>query len=471
MGRLRTVQRCTECGSSTPRWTGRCPSCGAWNSLVEEVEEAAPAAAAHAGTARSRNGERPVLLSSVEGDGAGAVATGIEELDRVLAGGLVPGSVTLLAGEPGIGKSTLTLQAAGTVASTGAGCLLVSAEESRAQVRTRAERLGALSPTLWVVSETCLPDVLAAMAEVEPHLCVIDSVQMLFDPALESAPGSVAQVRHCAHRLVEAAKSSGTAVVLVGHVTKEGTVAGPRVLEHVVDTVLSFEGDRHHALRMLRAVKHRHGPTGELGLFEMRGDGLVGVSDPSSLLLADRRPGLAGSIVVPAMEGGRPLLVEVQALTVNVQGEAPARRSVQGLDAGRLPMLLAVLDTRLTLDPRLARRDVYTSVVGGIRVGEPAADLGVVLALLSACQNRAVDAGTVAFGEVGLGGEIRQVAHTPRRLAEAARLGFTRAVVPHSTADAPPGIELVRMATVGEAAGIVMRAAPVRPRVLTVVKP
>ena len=423
--------------------------------MVEEVEEAAPAVVAHARASRARGAERPVLLSSVEGNGAGAVATGLDELDRVLDGGLVPGSVTLLAGEPGIGKSTLTLQAAGMIASSGARCLLVSAEESRAQVRARAERLGALAPTLWVVSETCLPDVLSAMAEVEPQLCVIDSVQMLFDPALESAPGSVAQVRHCAHQLVEAAKSSGTAVVLVGHVTKEGTVAGPRVLEHVVDTVLSFEGDRHHALRMVRAVKHRHGPTGELGLFEMRGDGLAGVRDPSSLLLGDRRPGVPGCLVLPAMEGSRPLLVEVQALTVKGNNAVAARRSVQGLDSGRLPMLLAVLDTRVNI--KLAEHDVYTSIVGGIRVYEPAADLAVVMALVSAVRGDALDTGTVAFGEVGLGGEVRQVVHTPRRLAEAARLGFTRAVVPRSTSDGPEGIELVRVTTVAHAASLVSR--------------
>ena len=462
MGRLRTIHRCTDCGSSTPRWTGRCPGCGAWNSLVEEIEE--PVAPARAGApAGARRGEGPLLLADVDRRGGGPTPTGLDELDRVLAGGLVPGSVTLLAGEPGIGKSTLTLQAAGRMAAAGARCLLVSAEESMAQVRARAERLGALAPTLWVVAETSLPDVLAAVAEVEPHLCVVDSVQMLYDPGLESAPGSVAQVRHCAHLLVEAAKTTDTAVVLVGHVTKEGTVAGPRVLEHVVDTVLAFEGDRHHALRMVRAVKHRHGPTGELGLFEMTGDGLAGVSDPSAILLADRRPGVPGCVVAPAMEGGRPLLVEVQALTVQGTDGVPCRRSAQGLDAGRLPMLLAVIDTRLEPPEgakKMAVHEVYASVVGGIRVSEPAADLAVVLALLSARAGRPVDAGTVVFGEVGLGGEVRQVVHAPRRLAEAARLGFTRAVVPRSTPDGPPGIELLRVASVRQAAAVLEAAHP-----------
>jgi len=391
-------------------------------------------------------GERPIPLVDVEAGGGEPMPTGMAELDRVLGGGLVPGSVTLLAGEPGIGKSTITLQAAGSVAEVGRRVLLVSAEESKVQVRARAERLGVLAPTLWVAAETCLPDVLAGLSEVEPHLCVVDSVQMLHDPALESAPGSVAQVRQCATRLVEAAKSSGTAVIMIGHVTKEGAVAGPRVLEHVVDTVLSFEGDRHHALRMVRTVKHRYGAAGELGMFEMTGDGLVGVADPSRLLLADRQPDLSGSVVLPAIEGGRPLLVEVQALTVNNDNPATLRRSAQGLDSGRLQMVLAVLGRHLDL--RFGTEDVYTSVVGGVRVGEPAADLAVMAALLSARHLSSVGGDTIAFGEVGLGGEVRSVVHAERRLAEAARLGFRRALVPNSAPDGPEGLELVRVGDV-----------------------
>lgn len=420
------------------------------------VEEIAPVAAVAAAlTARPAGAGRPVALVSVEDDGARQMATGLAELDRVLGGGLVAGSVTLLAGEPGIGKSTLTLQAAGNVAAGGARALLVSAEESMAQVRARAGRLGALAPTMWVMAETCLPDVLAGMAEVEPDMCVVDSIQMLYDPALESAPGSVAQVRHCATRLVEAAKASGPAVVLIGHVTKEGAVAGPRVLEHVVDTVLSFEGERHHALRLVRALKHRHGPTGELGLFEMTDAGLSGVSDPSRLLLADRRPGHSGSVVLAAMEGGRPLLVEVQALTNKNDNPATVRRSAQGLDPGRLPMLLAVMDKRMQMPPGLC--DVYTSVVGGVRVSEPASDLAVVTALLSTRKEVPLPPGTTVFGEVGLGGEVRAVVHAGRRLAEAARLGFSLAVVPMSTPDGPPEIELVRIAHVHQLADVVIR--------------
>jgi DNA repair protein RadA/Sms len=397
-----------------------------------------------------------VPLPEVDDHSHGAVPTGVAELDRVLAGGLVPSSVTLVAGEPGIGKSTLLLQVLAAMARSGLRTLLVSGEESKSQVRSRARRLGAEAESLWVVSETCLPDVLAAVAEVEPHVVVVDSIQTLYDPAVESAAGSVAQVRHCAGRLVEAAKRDrvadgpgGMSILLVGHVTKEGAIAGPRVLEHVVDTVLSFEGDRHHGLRLLRAVKHRFGPTGELGLFEMTSAGVVGVEDPSAHLLGDRRPGIPGAVVLPAMEGGRPLLVEVQALVVSDGAGGSPRRSVQGLDAGRLPMLLAVMERRAGLS--LARMEVYVSVVGGIRVGEPAADLAVVAALTSASAGVAVPEDTVVFGELGLGGEIRQVAHVQRRLAEARRLGFRHAMVPASVAEAPEGLELVRVATVFDA--------------------
>ena len=394
-----------------------------------------------------------MLIGTVDEAGSRPVATHLGELDRVLGGGLVRGSVTLMAGEPGIGKSTVLLQAAGAMAAAGERCLLVSAEESKAQVRARAARVRALAETLWVVSETCLPDIMAGVSEVEPDLLVVDSIQALFDPALDSAPGSVAQVRHCAHRLAEAARTPpATAVVLVGHVTKDGAVAGPRVLEHLVDTVLSFEGDRHYSLRMLRAVKHRFGATGELGLFEMTPEGLAGVDDPSALLLADRRPGTPGAVVLPAMEGGRPLLVEVQALVMDAPEKTPARRSAQGLDSARLPMLLAVLERRAGCP--LKNQDVYTSVVGGVRVTEPAADLAVMLALFSASQGTTFDPGMVAFGEVGLGGEVRQVSNPQRRLAEAARLGFTRALVPRSTPDGPAGLELIRVGKVIDAAHV-----------------
>lgn len=457
MPRARSIHRCTDCGGATSRWVGRCPACGAWNTLVEELDvptAAGPGGSAGPAPGRPGGGDRPVLVRDVSASGLRPSRTGLDELDRVLDGGLVPGSVTLVAGEPGIGKSTLLLQALGAMADRGRRCLLVSGEESKTQVQSRARRLGTLADTLWVVSETCLPDILAAISEVEPDVCVVDSIQTLFDPALESAAGSVAQVRHCAARLVEAAKREvgagpGTAVVLVGHVTKEGAIAGPRVLEHVVDTVLSFEGDRHHGLRLLRAVKHRFGPTGELGLFEMGSEGLSAVADPSAHLLGDRRPGIPGAVVLPAMEGARPLLVEVQSLVVPAASSAPARRSTQGLDAGRLPLLLAVLDRRAGLD--LSGLEVYVSVVGGVKVTEPAADLAVIMALASAYSGFSLPVDTVAFGEVGLGGELRQVVHAPRRLAEAARLGFRRAVVPASVKEAPAGLELVKVRTVFDA--------------------
>jgi DNA repair protein RadA/Sms len=446
MPKVRTVHRCTECGGAAPKWSGRCGACGAWNTLVEEFDEPrAPAAA------RARF-DRPLPIGDVDLDEWSARPTGVSELDRVLGGGLVPGSVTLVGGEPGIGKSTLLLQALASLSQRGVRCLLVSAEESKQQVRLRAERLGALHPGLWLVSETSMPGVAAAIGEVIPDVVVLDSIQSVHDPELGSAPGSVAQVRECAHQLVRLAKERAMSTVLVGHVTKDGALAGPRVLEHVVDTVLSFEGDRHHALRLLRAAKHRFGPTGELGLFEMGDGGLAPVPDPSHLFLGDRsvHDGMAvpGSVVVSAMEGNRPLLVELQALVAPSPLPQP-RRSAQGLDGGRLSLLIAVLERRVGLS--LLGADVYASAVGGVRVTEPAADLALALALASALTGTPLPPGLVACGEVGLAGEVRQAAHTSRRLAEAARLGFTRAVVPASAPDPPPGLDALRVATLGEA--------------------
>jgi DNA repair protein RadA/Sms len=393
-------------------------------------------------------GERPVLLADVHLGEWAPVPTGLSELDRVLGGGLVPGSATVVGGEPGIGKSTLLLQALASLARRGVRCLLVTAEESKQQVKLRADRLNTNGPNLWLVAETSLPGVLAAISEVEPEVLVVDSIQTVHDPELGSAPGSVAQVRECAHQLVRVAKERSLTTLLVGHVTKEGTLAGPRVLEHLVDTVLSFEGERHHALRLLRAVKHRFGPTGELGLFEMADSGLQGVADPSGLFLGDRREGVPGSVVVPAMEGHRPLLVELQSLVASSALAMP-RRSAQGLDAGRLSLLIAVLDRRVGLS--LAGADVFASAVGGARVVEPAADLAICLALASALTGRSLPPSLVACGEVGLGGEVRQVGQTARRLAEAARLGFTSAVVPESAPDPPAGMEAIRVRSLAEA--------------------
>jgi DNA repair protein RadA/Sms len=408
--------------------------------LVEEAESR-EATLPHASAAAT-----PMRIGSVDASFTQPHPTGIDEFDRVLGGGLVPGSVTLLGGEPGIGKSTLLLQ---LLARWPQRTLYVSAEESAQQVRLRAERLSAVQPNLWLVPETGLPNILNAIETVQPELVVIDSIQAIADPALPSAPGSVVQVRGCAHRLVVEAKRRGLPIVMVGHVTKEGGLAGPRVLEHVVDTVLSFEGDRHHALRLLRAAKHRFGPTNELGVFEMTGDGLIGVPDASTLFLTDRRAGIAGSAITPTLEGQRPLLVEVQALTNTTSGGLPPRRSAQGLDAGRLALLLAVLDRRADLS--LATHEVFASAVGGVRLTEPGADLALCLALVSALADQPLPGDVVVFGEVGLGGELRQVAHAPRRLAEAARMGFTRAIVPTNSANGVDGIALTRVATINEA--------------------
>lgn len=435
----RPVHRCSACGAAHPTWVGRCQGCGAWGTVEEAAVAARPA-----GPPRP---EAAVPRPVAEVDPAEHVArrTGVGELDRVLGGGLVPGSVTLLGGEPGTGKSTLLTQVA---AAAGGRVLYVAAEESRQQVRLRAERLGALAPELWLVAETCLDHVVAHVDELRPELLVVDSIQAVEDPAVASAPGSVAQVRACAHRLVREAKERGLAVVVVGHVTKDGALAGPRVLEHVVDTVLTFEGDRHHALRLLRAVKHRFGPTGELGLFELGDAGLVGVPEAAALFLADRRPGLPGSAVVAAMEGTRPLLVEVQALVSGRDIPQP-RRSAQGVDPGRLAVVLAVLEERLRLSVRGS--DVFVVAAGGVRVAEPAVDLGIALAIASSLLDAPLPPDLVVLGEVGLGGELRQVVSTPRRLAEAARLGFRRALVPASAPDGPPGIEVVRVGSLLEA--------------------
>jgi len=445
MAKLRTVYNCTECGTSHHKWGGKCDSCGAWNSLVKELENPDTDISLTAGMALIPAG-KPQPIARLDPSIGKPQPTGISELDRVLDGGLVPGSVTLLGGEPGIGKSTLLLQ---LLAAWPQRTLYVTAEESAQQVRLRAERLNALQDDLWLLSEMSMVNIFKAIDRVKPELLVIDSIQAVADPQLGSAPGSVVQVRGCAHRFVQEAKYRNLPTILVGHVTKEGGLAGPRVLEHVVDTVLSFEGERHHALRLLRAVKHRFGSTSELGLFEMTEHGLVGVPDASKMFLADRRSGIAGSVVVPTLEGQRPLLVEVQALTNPTSSNIPPRRSAQGLDHGRLAMLLAVLERRAQIS--LAQHEVYTSVVGGVRLAEPGGDLGLCMALVSAATNTPVPTDLVVCGEVGLGGEIRQVGQMSRRLAEAARLGFTRAIVPTSSESIHTGLCIQPAGSLSEA--------------------
>jgi len=431
---------------------GRCPACDAWGTLVEEVASArvdmAPTLAL---------GSAPVPIAEVGVDAAERRSTGIEELDRVLGGGLVPGSVTLLAGEPGMGKSTLLLQSLGAMAAAGLRCLLVTAEESPAQVRMRAERVGALADNLLVAGATDLNHVIAHAEAVVPDVLAIDSIQTVVDPDRPGAPGSVTQVRDCAYRLVQLAKERGLATLLVGHVTKEGTVAGPRVLEHIVDTVLSFDGDRGHSLRLLRALKHRFGSTQELGLFDMTSEGLECVPDASARFLVDRRPGVAGSAVAAVLEGARPVMVEVQALVVPSNAPAP-RRSGSGVDAQRLSMLLAVLAQRAEVN--MMQYDVYGSIAGGLRVTEPGLDLALALAAAGARTGRAAPERQVVVGELGLGGEVRSVPQLERRLAEAARLGFETALVPPGTPE-QPGIQVLPVGDLREAVALgLIRADP-----------
>lgn len=431
-----------ECGTGVPKWAGRCPGCDGWNTLIEEVEESTPP------TAVSLARDIPVPIAQVDSQNWSARSTGNSELDRVTSGGFVPGSVTLVGGEPGIGKSTLLLQAASSLAATGAKVLYVSAEESKQQVRLRATRLGALEDSLYLASETSVTNIITSIQELAPDVVIVDSIQTVSVPELTSAAGSVAQVRESAARLVTLAKEKSVTIVLVGHVTKDGNLAGPRVLEHLVDTVLAFEGDRHHALRLVRAVKHRFGSTDQLGLFEMTPQGLIGVPDPSRLFLADRRNDVAGSVVTPAMEGDRPLLVEVQALVTRTDLPSP-RRNAQGIDTGRLSMVLAVLAERVGLS--LSSSDVYVSAVGGVRLIEPAVDLALAVALVSAQTGIALPDDLIVCGEIGLGGEIRQVSNADRRLAEAARLGFKRAIVPRLSADPPEGLTAIRADSLSDA--------------------
>ena len=448
--RTRTTFECTSCGTPHPSWVGRCGSCGDWNALMEVPVVRSGGSSVLAAANLGIGEVRP--MSTLAPDESAAVPTGMAEADRAFGGGLVPGSVTLLGGEPGIGKSTLTLQLAAARVGAGGRVLLVSAEESAGQVRLRAERLGAVHDDLWLASDTSVEAILAHLDQLEPDLLIVDSVKTVHLAVEGGAPGSAGQVRASAQRLVVEAKARALATVLVGHVTKDGSLAGPKTLEHVVDTVAELTGDRHHALRMLRVVKHRFGPTDEIGLFAMDADGLQSVDDPSRLFLADRAPDVAGSVVLPALEGHRPLLLEVQALVVRSSTHHP-RRSPQGLDGRRLALLLAVLERRAGIDP--GALDVYATVVGGAQATEPAADLPLALAIVSAVVGRPLGSDTVALGEVGLGGELRQVTGTGRRLMEAARLGFRRAVVPASTPGLPDGIELVRVATLAEAVAAV----------------
>ena len=439
---------CQLCGSVSPRWAGQCADCGEWNSLVEDADGVVtPFSARH----NLRTGGRRVDLVGLDSALAlpPRIGTGIAEFDRALGGGLVAGSAALIGGDPGIGKSTLLLQAAAKIAAQGLAVAYVSGEEAVDQIRLRARRLGLGAAPLLIAAATSVRDILTTLGEsAPPALLVIDSIQTMYSDLIEGAPGTVSQVRAAAHELIRFAKESGAALVLVGHVTKDGAIAGPRVLEHMVDTVLSFEGERSHQYRILRATKNRFGGTDEIGVFAMSEDGLAEVANPSALFLTDRGEAVPGAVVFPALEGTRPVLVEIQALTVRLASGATPRRAAVGWDSGRLAMILAVLEARCGLS--FSTCEVYLNVAGGYRITDPAADLAVAAALVSALAERPVPAETVAFGEVALSGELRPVAHAGLRLKEAAKLGFERALIPAAVADGKGAMRVSGFRSLGQ---------------------
>lgn len=444
---IKTFFSCQSCGYQTPKWMGKCPDCDQWHTFVEETLTPRGDREKKTGT----EGAGPVSIDSITLEAEYRIATGLEELDRVLGGGLVPGTLVLIGGDPGIGKSTLMLQCLHKIAEAGRKVLYVSGEESIRQIRIRSDRLCAVSSDLLVVSEIDVEAILSMMASQKPEVMVVDSIQTLFNPALTSAPGTVSQVRESAVALMLAAKKTGIPIFLVGHVTKDGAIAGPRLLEHMVDTVLYFEGERNHMFRILRAVKNRFGSTNEIGVFEMNDKGLAGVANPSEMFLSERPACAPGSVVTASIEGTRPILVELQALAAGT-GFGNPRRTILGLDQNRVALLAAVMDKKLGMN--LMGHDIFMNVAGGIKVDEPAMDLGIVSAVASSFLDKPISGGAVVLGEVGLTGEVRAVGHIDIRVAECKKMGFSRCIIPENNlkrAGDLSGIEIVGVKTVAQA--------------------
>ena len=440
---------CQECGYESAKWMGQCPGCRAWNSFVEEP--VVKAASGKASMRVSGNAAKPVTLEEIETSETERISSGMAELDRVLGGGIVPGSLVLVGGDPGIGKSTILLQVCKNLAAAGVSTLYVSGEESLKQIKMRAARIGTFTNDVRFMCETSLTEIENTITKENPKVAVIDSIQTMCNEEISSAPGSVSQVRESTSVLMQLAKKQGVMIFIVGHVTKEGTVAGPRVLEHMVDTVLYFEGDRHAAYRILRGVKNRFGSTNEIGVFEMREDGLAEVANPSEYMLSGRPENASGSVVACSMEGTRPILVEIQSLVCRTSFGIP-RRTAAGTDFNRVNLLLAVLEKRLNMP--LSSCDAYINIAGGIRMNEPAIDLAMVLAIISSYQDKPIDEKTIVFGEVGLSGEVRAVSMARQRVMEAKKLGFRRVILPKVSADSMEtvdGIQLIGVATVLDA--------------------
>jgi DNA repair protein RadA/Sms len=451
MAKRKSKFMCQDCGYESPKWMGKCPGCGSWNKMVEEVEKVTTRRGAFAHSEETTVATKPTAITSVEVTNEARIYTDSKELNRVLGGGIVRGSLVLIGGDPGIGKSTLLLQVSSQLANKNHSVLYISGEESIKQTRLRADRLGVTSDKLLVYAETNLEDISLTIESVKPDFVIVDSIQTVYHPEVTSAPGSVSQVRECTSELMRIGKTKGIAIFIVGHVTKEGSIAGPRLLEHMVDTVLYFEGERHHTYRILRAVKNRFGSTNEMGIFEMKEAGLEEVENPSEIFLEERSKGAAGSTVVASMEGTRPVLVEIQALISPTSFGNP-RRMATGIDHNRVPLLMAVLEKRVGL--LLQNQDAYLKVAGGVKLDEPAIDLAIAVSIASSFRDKPTRPTDCIIGEVGLTGEVRRVSRIEQRVQEAAKLGFERVILPANNLSGwkgPGGIQLIGVSSVSEA--------------------